>query len=174
MSKIQIDADGINKVLADGKPTSLTQIWKCLGGNGAVPGSTAKRMREALPNIMEVLAANKGTATPKAKDQKPKPRTVPKSGKSACPRHAKNPFREGSAYGLLVDLLAQAGNKGISRDDLLKDFCKITKKPLQNAKYDLQVILSAATDSERLHRSCRDSLKGSIIREGSHYTIKLK
>ena len=170
MSKIQIDAESINKALAGSKPTSLTGLWKLLGGKGSVPGSTAKKMREAVPDIVERLEANKGTATPKSDGQKPKTSTVPKSGKSACPRHPRNPFRENSAYGLLVDLLAQAGDKGISRDDLLKDFCRITKKPLQNAKYDLQVILSASTDSERLHRSCREGF--SILRQGTHYTLR--
>jgi hypothetical protein len=168
MSKIQLSEESISKALI--LATSLTAVWHSLGGKGSIPGSTSKKLRELCPDIMQRLAANKGNATPKAKDQKPKPRIVPKSGKSACPRNAKNPFREGSAYGLLVDLLAQAGDKGISRDDLLKDFCKITKKPLQNAKYDLQVILSAARDSEKLHRSCREGF--SILREGLHYRIK--
>lgn len=168
MTKIQIDAESINKALVEGKPTSLTGLWKALGGKGSVSGSTAKIMREVIPDIADRLATNKPVETSEAK-QKPKPTTVSKSRKSACPRHPKNPFRAG-AYGLLVDLLAQSGDKGISRDDLLKDFCRITKKPLQNAKYDLQVILSASTDSERLHRSCREGF--SVLREGQHYRIK--
>lgn len=171
MSKIEITADAINKALADGKPTSLTGLWKAITGKKiSVPGSIASKMRELVPDIMDRLTANKPEETSGAK-QKPKQAKQTKKTpvKSKVPRHPKNPFREG-AYGLLVDLLAQAGDKGISRDELLKDFCRITNKPIQNAKYDLQVILSASTDSERLHRSCREGF--SILRQGTHYTLR--
>lgn len=179
MSKtIEINADSIKKAL-ESKPTSLTGLWKALGGSGSVSGSSAKKMREAVPGIEAILAGNKaGTAnaegpvipTKSKRGQKgdKKPARAPK--KSAVPRHPKNPFREGSGYGLLVDLLAHAGSKGIGKPELIQAYAKTSGKDEQHSKYDLAVLLSASTDSEKKHRSCRDGF--SILREGDHLQIR--
>lgn len=179
MSKtIEINAESINKAL-ESKPTSLTGLWKALGGSGSVSGSASKKMREAIPGIEAILSANKaGTAkaegsvvpTKSKREQKgdKKPAKAPK--KSAVPRHPKNPFREGSGYGLLVDLLAHAGPKGIGKPELIKAYAKTSGKDEQHSKFDLAVILSASTDSEKKHRSCRDGF--SILREGDHLQIR--
>ena len=178
MSKtIEINADSIKKAL-ESKPTSLTGLWKVLGGSGSVSGSASKKMREAVPGVEAILSANKAGTTkaegkvvpPKSKrGQKGNKKTV-KSSKSAIPRHERNPFREGSGYGLLVDLLAHAGSKGIGKPELIKAYVKASGKDEQHSKYDLAVILSASTDSEKKHRSCRDGF--SILREGDHLQIR--
>lgn len=164
--KAKVTAERIREAIKESKAASYTALFRFMGRSK--PNSKAISAIKILVPEADMLLKNH--QTPKNLEEPAKSRKLPKSGKSACPRHAKNPFREGSAYGLLVDLLAQAGEKGISRDDLLKDFCRITKKPLKNAKFDLQVILSAARDSEKLHRSCREGF--SILREGLHYRIK--
>ena len=177
MAKIEITADAINKALAEHKPTSLTGLWKALGGKGSVPGSTAKKMREAVPDILERLEANKPLETLKSKPTTEKKTTKPtpkstgfKSGK--FPRNPKNPFREGSGYGLLTDIIASSGSNGIAKDEVVKAYCKATGKDAQHARYDLAVILSASTDSERKHRSCRDGF--SVLREGDNLRIKFE
>ena len=82
------------------------------------------------------------------------------------------PFREGSGYGLLLDLIAEAGAKGIGKEDLLKAYCKATGKDLTHAKYDLAVINSAREDSDKRHRSCADSFV--ILKEGDCFRVRFE
>ena len=181
MSKtIEINAESIRNALESSKPTSLTGLWKALGGSGSVSGSSAKKMREAFPDIEAILAGNKaGTAKSEGGDVSPKSKPAQKAEKkpakapkkSAVPRHPKNPFREGSGYGLLVDLLAQAGSKGIGKPELIKAYAKATGKDEIHCRYDLAVILSASSDSERKHRSCRDGF--TLTRTNDHLTIRI-
>ncbi len=179
MSKtIQINAESIRKALESSKPTSLTGLWKALGGSGSVSGSAAKKMRGAFNGVEAILAENKagtakaeGAVVPlKGKQVRKADKKPAKSPKSTIPRHPKNPFREGSSYGLLVDLIAAVGSKGIGKETLLAEFCRISGKDLQHAKYDLAVINSASETSERRHRSCADSF--TILRETDNYRIR--
>jgi hypothetical protein len=180
MSKsIVINAESINKAL-ESKPTSLTGLWKALGGSGSVSGSAAKRMREAVPGIEAILAKIKaGTAKaegqvvpPKGKrPQKADRKPTKVSKKSSVPHDIRNPFRKwDSGYGLLVDLIASAGPKGIGKETLLSEYCRITGKDLQHAKYDLAVINSAKEDSDKRHRSCADGF--TILKEGDNYRVR--
>ena len=181
MSKtIKIDAESIKHALETSKPSSLTALWKSLGGSGSVSGSAAKKMREVAPGIEAILAENKGK-TAKAEGpveslkSKPAKKADKKSAKapkkSPVIHEPRNPFRKfDSGYGLLVDLLAAAGPKGIGKPELIKTYSKITGKDEQHSKYDLAVILSASSDSERKHRSCRDGF--TLTRTNDHLTIR--
>ena len=180
MSKtIEINADSIKKAL-ESKPTSLTGLWKALGGSGSVSGSASKRMREAFSGIEAILAKNKvGADKSKGKvvptksqhGQKGDKKTAKAPKKSSVPHDSSNPFRKwDSGYGLLVDLIANAGSNGIGKEMLLSEYCRITGKDLQHAKYDLAVINSASKDSDRRHRSCRDGF--TIIKEGENFRIQ--
>ena len=179
MSKtIEINAETIKNALESSKPTSLTGLWKSLGGSGSVSGSSAKKMRDAFTGIEAILAENKagtakaegGEVSPKTKPAKKAEKKPAKSPKSTIPRHPKNPFREGSGYGLLVDLIAATGSKGIGKEDLLKAYCKASGKDLTHAKYDLAVINSAREDSEKRHRSAADRF--TIMKEGDCFRIR--
>ena len=180
MSKtIEITAETIKKAL-ESKPTSLTGVWKILGGTGSVSGSASERMRGAFTGVESILAQNKAEAakakgqvvSPKGKrGQKAEKKPVKAPKKSPVPRHPKNPFREGSGYGLLVDLIAAAGPKdGIGKEDLLKAYCKATGKDIVHANYDLAVINSARQDSDKRHRSCADGF--TILKETDNYRIR--
>ena len=177
MSKsVQIDAETIKKAL-ESNPTSLTGLWKALGGSGSVSGSASKRMRNEFPGLEAILAENKGK-TAKAEGPKETTATKPvkkadkkpaKNPKTAVPRHPKNPFREGSGYGLILDIIANAGSKGIGKEDLLKAYGKISGKDLTHAKYDLAVVTSAAVGRTR-HRSMKDGV--TIILDGANYQVR--
>lgn len=179
MSKpIEINADSIKQAL-ESKPTSLTGLWKALGGSGSVSGSASKRMREAWPGIEAVLSANKaGTAkaegpvvpTKSKQGQKATKKTAKVTKKSSVPRHPKNPFREDSGYGLLIDLIANAGSKGIGKPELIKAYVKASGKDEQHSKYDLAVINSAREGSDKRHRSCADGF--TILKEGDNFRIE--
>ena len=181
MSKtIQLNAESISKALESTKCTSLTGLWKALGGSGSVSGSASKRMREAVPGVEAILAENKANAgsvkserpvvSPKAKrspkaDKKP----AKASKKSAIPRHPKNPFREGSGYGLLVDIIADAGADGIGKETLLKKYCRLKNKSEKLARYDLAVINSGVAGGTR-HRSMRDGV--TVIKDMDNFRIR--
>ena len=181
MSKtIEITADSIKEAL-DYKPTSLTGLWKALGGSGSVSGSAAKKMREAAPGIEAILAENKektAKADGAVEPLKPKPakkadkKPAKAVAKSKYPRHPKNPFRQGSGYGLILDIIADAGSKGIGKEDLLKAYCKATGKDIVHAKYDLAVINSAREDSDKRHRSCADSF--TLLKEGDCFRVRFQ
>ena len=183
MSKIELSKEKIIEILESKKPKSLTEIYRHLGGQGKLSGSTAKQMRSLVEGIDNWVANNKASAGSVKSEENPKP-TLQKSGKSKgskktakaskkpskVPRHPKNPFREGSGYGLILDQIADAGSKGIGKEDLLKAYCKATGKDIVHAKYDLAVINSASETSERRHRSCADGF--TIIKTVDNYRIR--
>ena len=178
MSKIDISQQKIIVALESRAPKSLSELYRILGGTGKLSGKIARQIRLAVPGIEKILAENKGKTAkaegsgelPKSHKAEKKPAKAPK--KCPVPRHPKNPFREGSGYGLLVDLIAAADSKGIGKEDLLKAYCKATGKDLTHAKYDLAVINSAREDSEKRHRSCADSF--TILKEGDNFRIRFR
>ena len=180
MSKVDLSQQKIIIALESRSPKSLTEVYRILGGTGKLSGTLAAKIRAAVPYIEKTLAENKaGAAKAEGEEVSPKSKPAQKADKkpakaakkSPVPRHPKNPFREGSGYGLLVDLIAAAGSKdGIGKEDLLKAYCKATGKDIVHAKYDLAVINSAAETSEKRHRSCADSF--TIIKTVDNYRIR--
>ncbi len=180
MSKtITINAESIKQALGTSKPTSLTGLWKSLGGSGSVSGAVAKKMREEFSGIEEILAENKaGTSKAEGSEETAVTKRVQKvsqkpsnsPSKTEIPRHPKNPFRHSeTGYGLLVDLIANAGSNGIGKEALLAKYCEISGKDLQHAKYDLAVINSGVAGGTR-HRSMRDGV--TVIKDVDNYRIR--
>ena len=178
MSKVKITRDRIIVALETKSPKSLTEIYKILGGKGAVSGTVAAKMRELVPGIVDRLAENKaGTAKSERPVVPTKEKRLPKAGKKPAKataktnilRPPKNPFRPQSGYGLLLDIIASAKN-GIGKEDLLKTYSKASGKDEQHAKYDLAVINSAREDSDKRHRSC--ALGFTIVKEGDCFRIR--
>ena len=181
MSKIDVSQQKIIVALESRAPKSLSELYRILGGH-KLSGKIARQIRLAVPGIEKILAENKaGTAKaegsvepPKSKPAKmadKKPSTTPK--KSPVPRHPKNPYRKSdTGYGLLLDLISNAGPKGIGKEALLSKYCEISGKDLQHAKYDLAVINSASETSEKRHRSCADGF--TILKETDNYRIRFR
>ena len=182
---LKLSKESLIVVLETRSPRSLTEIYRVLGGAGKLSGSTAKRMRELVPGIDEWVDNNKakaGEETGKAHPQEGKAKfrtsktsksakkTAKAGAKSKVPRAVQNPFRPGSGYGLLLDIIANAGAKGIGKPDLLKAYCKATGKDDQHARYDLAVINSAREDSDKRHRSCADGF--AILKEGDCFRVR--
>ena len=171
MSKVAINRESIEKALSEHKPTSLSSLYKTITAKKtSVPGSVAKTMRELVPNLVERLSKNK-VAVPstgkRIQGKKTLTKTVLKPG---IPCHKQNPFRPGSGYGLLVDIIAAAGPKGIGKEDLQKEYAKYSGKDLTHTRYDMAVINSASKDCDRRHRSCRDGF--TILKEGDNFRIR--
>ena len=182
---LKLTKESLILVLEVHAPKSLTEAYRLLNGEGKLSGSTAKKMRELVPDIDEWIDKNKAKANAdRAEGQAQENKTtLPTSGESRKPakkvakavikskvlRHPKNPFRPGG-YATLVDLIANAGAKGIGREDLLSAYCKASGKDLTHAKYDLAVINSAREDSDKRHRSCADGF--TILKDGDNYRIR--
>ena len=108
----------------------------------------------------------KKTTAPKTKTAKPA--KFVKAGK--FPRHPKNPFREGSAYGQIFD--AFATKDGVRRDELLQLAMDATGKDVKHAAYDLAVIRSAKESSTGpRHPSCREGFW--VKRENECFTLMI-
>jgi len=151
MSKKQLSKEAVLDALKSSNATSLTALHKAMGGKGSVPGSTAKRMRELVPDIEKRFAANKGEKTP--------PTAAKKSTKAVpspkYPRHPSNPYRQGSSYGLCYDILASQ-KEGIRRDELIGILAKEGGTTTTRAGFNTSVVLSpreSATGPR--HRSAR-------------------
>ena len=188
MPKVEISREKIVEVLESKSPQSLTEIYRHLGGQGNLSGSMAKHMRTLVEGIDNWVANNKAKAgtskaegVPKGEEatshsvgtaKKVAQKPAKAVAKSKYPRHAKNPFRPGSGYGLILDIIADAGTKGIGKPDLLKAYCKASGKDLTHAKYDLAVINSAREDSDKRHRSCADSF--SLLKEGDCFRVRFE
>ncbi len=123
---------------------------------------------------MKKSAPKKTKPTKRAgKSKKPvanRKRSKPLTKKPAFPRSPQNPFRAGSAYGTVFDILA-AHPDGISRQDLLKLTAKATGKDSTHAGFDMAVVLSArdSLNGER-HRSCASGFY--VCRENDHLSLK--
>jgi|GEM_PF-3900886 len=111
-------------------------------------------------------------ATPKDKKKVPsKAKTKPKSKKPVIPRrHPRNPYRQGSKYGLCFDVLAKMGlSKPVTRKALTEAYSKASGKDEKHARYDLAVILSPTKDGDG-HRSSKkfaywvERLENSAVR----------
>ena len=85
--------------------------------------------------------------------------------------HPRNPFRPGSSYGLIFDILATRKD-GIGRDELINLLRKETGKDVRHTSYDLSIVLSAKDSPTGMrHRSAKDGYW--VKREWHHYTLML-
>lgn len=188
-SKVELTEKSARQAIADGKPASMTQLSHLLGYKGSVSSSLTKKFRAILPDIDALLAANKPAGDGKAAAKAAKPAAPagdaakPKGGgkikgakPSKWPRHAANPFREGS-YSTCFDILA-AHPVGLPREKLIELLAKTTGKDLTKASFDAQVVLSARGNSEGLNpfegprnRSCRPGFW--VERKNSHVKLVL-
>lgn len=105
-----------------------------------------------------VRKASKPVKKPSQKSPKPVTKSATKPSKasqfkSPYPRATGNPFRETSAYAICFDVL-HAHPDGISRQQLVTEVAKITKKDEKHSAYDCAVLLSSRENGER-HQSCR-------------------
>ena len=177
--KMQMTDESLRQAIKDSGADSFTSLYRALGHKAKPNGKATAAIKALVPEVEELLKANKSEGT-SASMQKPKParqdkKTTPKTTgfkSTKFPRHEKNVFRSGSGYGLLLDIIASSGSNGIAKDEVIKSYCKATGKDETHARYDLAVILSASTDSERKHRSCRDGF--SVLREGDNLRIKFE
>ena len=181
-TKAELTVEAVRKVIEEKKPASMTQLAHELGHKGNVSSSLTRKLRALLPDINALLASNKpeahdaekSKAAKKASKGKAKPakavaKAVAKAAKAKCgkgklpPRHPQNMFREGSAYGVCFDLMAEANPDGMLRDKLIEALAKATGKDMKRASFDAQVVLSArgaaGTDLNPFegprNRSCR-------------------
>ena len=163
--KTELTAETITTIINDKRPTSLTQISKALGHKGTISGAVAARIRELVPTISELLAANKdakgggaGGATPKvAKPAKPaaskktadKPQVPPtqNEGERLCP------FRMGSKYSAIWLSLWRHRKNGVTRKALVEEITA-DKKMSDPKTADFAVtVVASPTEDGRANRS---------------------
>ena len=126
-----------------------------------------------------MAAVHKVGKTTQAKAAKPRSSTKIAGTPKLRPRHPQNPFRQGSAYGVCFDLLAQANPDGLQREKLVELLAAATGKSAKRAAFDAQVCLSARGaagpdlnpfEGPR-NRSCRFGFW--VKRENSHVKLVL-
>jgi len=164
MPKVTITRESVIQIIEQQHVKSVSAIYKSLGGTGNVSGSTAKKIRELVPDVAARLAANKSdsSATPStlsATDTAAKKPTVKKTGKAGkYPRAEGNPFREGGigGYHRVYDILA-AHPKGLPRQKLVEIYSAVSRKNLTKSGFDVSVVLSAKdSPTGPRHRSCQE------------------
>jgi hypothetical protein len=145
MSKVltkEILIDAIQK----SKATSISGIWKQLGHKSAISGSQGKKIRELVPNHLELFEANKKGITIVAnKTVQPLVKTtkVVKTPKTPKAKGAGG-FREGSHYAILF----AEGNKGYTTmAELIATVAQLTNRPEKLVKFDYYVM------SNKTHKS---------------------
>lgn len=95
------------------------------------------------------------TKKPKMPITKASPKSVSKAKKAFDYTPASgDPFRAHSSYSVVYSVLHHAGDKGISRQDLIAEVSRITGKDPKHASYDTAVLLSAKQNGSR-HQSCK-------------------
>jgi len=135
------------------KATSISGVWKYLGHNSAISGGQSKRIKELVPNHLELLEANKnGTVIAAEKIAQPvtqvaqpvaqAPEQVTATAKTikpSAPKKAKGPggFRASSHYAILF---AEGSKTFADKSELITRVAKITGRSETLVKYDLDVM----------------------------------
>jgi outer membrane biosynthesis protein TonB len=132
----------------------------------------SKQIKKAVKNVQKQVKdvkspAKKPTKAPvkeakvksaEVKVVKPVQKPVEKPvRKSKYARHPQNPYREGSGYGLVFDILA-AHKEGLRRDVLVKLYSQESgKDEKKGAMWDSTVVLSGSeSNTGKRHRSARE------------------
>lgn len=190
-AKTELTADAVKAAIKERKPASMTQLAHALGHRGNVSGTLTRKLRGLVPGIDGLLGkvarpAKVGKATKKANvaklvDKMAKP-TAKQTMVHSCgtkgakyARDPRNPFREGSSYGTVFDILASYPN-GIEKEMLVRLVATETGKTIVRAGYDCQVVLSARPNEDGLNnndsprnRSCRPGYW--VKRENGHVQL---
>ena len=116
-------------VIAKSKATSISGIWKALGHSSAISGGQGKKIRELVPNHLELFKANKNGVIPAEKTVQPQttPALVAKATKAPKITKVKGAggFRDGSGY---ASLFAEGSKGYTTKAELLGKVAKLTGK----------------------------------------------
>lgn len=142
----EILVDAIQK----SKATSISGVWKYLGHASAISGSQSRKIKELVPNCLELIEKNKGVFTAAEK-------TVQSVAKVVTPKIAKTPktqapkkvpgaggFRQNSGY---AALFAEGSKSYTTKEELIAQVSKITGKSEVKVTFDYGVIGSPASKS---------------------------
>ena len=193
--KVEITAEVINKIISETRPTSLTGIAHALGHKGTVSGSVAARIRELVPDVADLLAANKPSkgAKSEASGTKPEVATTAKPARKAAKGTAKPagkktvgttctipescPYRHSgdtpSGYAMVWSILFAHRDKGISKPDLLARYREWSGKPEQNCGFDVHVVLSPREDGSSHRSAAKAAQHYWIERQNDWYKLHL-
>ena len=172
--------------LATEIPIPVMEYWKSHGhppacGWEIFDPNTSSARKASVPEYLEEALPAKPERKAPAKKAKPVEEKIPAKSiptvssykgtpMDNLPRHPKNPFRPGSGYGLLVDIIAWA-EVGIYKGALISMYRHFTGKPEARAGFDLTVIASAQRGKPR-HESCREGF--FILKQGDIYSIEFE
>jgi len=117
------------------------------------------------------------TKTGKTTTKKPAITTTAKTDdntKISFPRNEHNPFRVGSSYGALFDIMATPDHlqHGIHKQKLIELLARQISKPIRLATFDCNVLCSASESlTGKRHRSCKDGFW--VRKQNSHVQLML-
>lgn len=106
------------KAIKDSKAITISGLWKHLGHKSAISGSQSKKIREMVPNLQELLDANKGT-----------PIVAPAKTETITPQEK---AKREKIYGFYVDkqygaLVKEASKGFVNRHELVAKVAKMFK-----------------------------------------------
>lgn len=155
----KLTKEKIIDVISKSKTTTISGIWKYLGHSSAISGGQGKKIRELVPNYLQLLEANKkGTlvTAEKTAEKTEAPVTVPVQPAVATVTPAAEPgvpkkavkkedkpkgaggFRANTGYAILF----AEGSKGFADpDELIKRVAKIKGKEERLVRYDLETVM---------------------------------
>ncbi len=172
--------------LATEIPISVMEYWKKHGhppacGWDIFDPNASFAIKASVQEYLEKVPPAKPARMAPAKKAKPVAENIPaksnptESSYKGTPvanllRHPKNPFRPGSGYGLLVDIIASE-RLGIHKQALLSMYRIFASKTEAQAGFDLAVIASAQRGKPR-NKSCREGF--FTIKQGNVYSIEFE
>ena len=195
--KIEITADRVTSIIRDKHPTSLTQIAKHLGFKGSVSGSVSKRIRLLVPDVADLLAANKtvingdvtndraskvvtsgkakGKKAAKVAAKKPavkavaKPQVAQSEGERLCPFK-----REGTKYRAIWLALWKHRQTGVTRKVLVEEITSSDKKFADPKTADFAItVVASPNEAGGAHRSANKQADVYWVQKGDGGNLKL-
>ena len=155
----------IEDAIVKSKATSISGVWKALGHQSNISGGQGRKIKELLPNCLELLEQNKGVVATAEKTVQPVAKVVtPKIVNSKVVREKKakgaGGFRAGSSY----ETLYTEGNKSYAtRDELVSRVAKIT------GKTEKVILFSFYVMSNTTHKS--NGGRAKVIEQGDKVKI---
>jgi hypothetical protein len=143
--------DVLVKAFQDSKATSISGVWKHLGHHSAISGSQSKRIKETVPNYLQLIEVNKGLVstavkTPVVKTVKVAVVEVAKTTKAVRVPKVKGAggFRQSSNY---ATLFAEGSKNYVTKEELIAQVSKITGQSMEKTTFNYGVIGSPYSKS---------------------------
>jgi len=177
LQKQEVTKERIAEIIGQGKVKSLTDISRALGYKGS-SGGLSKKIRRLVPHIEKLIKMNQVVQELTVPGIMPSKRSMLwKSPAKVTDKKNANDipaiYRPSSNYQKIFSILYKhQGDKGITRQELLKKAIALTKRPEKLCGFDISVVTSCSQDGTS-HKSANRAANSYWVEKGCGGFLRL-